>query len=96
MNASTAPRSAPAEPVGWWRHGLCREYDPEMWTLSAGGLTWLNKKALRICGVCPVRRRCRDDALDFGRTMGMIFGGWRFGQTGKATPHQLDLPRVAS
>lgn len=59
--------------------GLCRNYDPEMWSRWGKKWTVENTEAKRICARCPIRRDCLDDALENpGMAKGMIWGGIEF------------------
>lgn len=70
----------------WRFHARCGnlarsgEADPEWWHTGAGALSGENRKAVRHCLDCPVRVRCRDDALALARSdrrpVSTILGGW--------------------
>jgi WhiB family redox-sensing transcriptional regulator len=55
----------------WRDEALCAYIDPDLWFPSQGGL---GAAARRICGQCPVRAECLEDALSHHDMYG-IWGG---------------------
>ncbi|MFD4196750.1 WhiB family transcriptional regulator [Amycolatopsis thermoflava] len=60
--AGTRPRVVETDPTDPWFGALCRSgrYDPELWW---AGTQRSSAQAVRVCGHCPVRRRCLQHAL---------------------------------
>jgi hypothetical protein len=45
----------------WKDRALCAQADPEEWFPEKGGST---RQAKKVCGRCPVRQECLDEALE--------------------------------
>lgn len=63
----------------WTEQAMCGGGDPAAWELVSelddpAKLTAANLQAIVICGLCPVRRECLAEAVDFG-DRGVIRGG---------------------
>lgn len=65
----------------WHRHALCNGADPEIWFPTApshdfaeGARERATAEARRICGQCPVRRQCAEDAEQHRETWGVWAG----------------------
>jgi len=66
------------DPVdNWRREALCAQADPDLWVIPTGTGGRPVKKAIEICGRCPVRIPCRDEHLALP-TVGVVAGGWAF------------------
>jgi WhiB family transcriptional regulator, redox-sensing transcriptional regulator len=64
------------EPTSWAAEAACRDADAEtFFTLDES----LQKEALEMCAVCPVRQECLEHALRHGEQYG-IWGGTREGE----------------
>jgi WhiB family redox-sensing transcriptional regulator len=69
----------------WKDEALCAYVDPDLWYPEKGASSF---PAKRICGQCPVRPDCLDDALERQDTHG-IWGGLSYRQ-------RLQLDRAGS
>jgi hypothetical protein len=85
--------------ANWRDQALCGQreidgvrVDPEWWNLDNGNPAAANA-AISICGRCPVRKECLDEALA-DRPRGMVAGGWQFRTTGKTIPYAGDKERA--
>lgn len=62
----------------WSEYALCRDYDPEMFFPIALEGTLIGNlqrvQAKRVCGACPVQRRCLNHALTAPEKYG-VWGG---------------------
>ncbi|PSL04256.1 WhiB family redox-sensing transcriptional regulator [Haloactinopolyspora alba] len=60
----------------WAEDAACRDLDPELFfpVGPAGPGTEQERRALEVCGRCPVRRACLDWALRVGEADG-VWGG---------------------
>jgi hypothetical protein len=78
--------------MNWERHAACRNHDPEIFFQFVR--TPETREAVRICGTCPVRRRCLDDALQVearvldGRLSEASAANWIHGVRGGLIPEQ--------
>jgi len=59
--AERVARLVAALRADWMRDALCAEFDTDLWFPSIGQS---NQPALDICGRCPVRGDCLDEALN--------------------------------
>lgn len=66
------PAARPAVDRSWRDDALCAQVDPELWYPEVAGTS--SKDAKRICGRCPVRKVCLDDAITTGDTWGVRGG----------------------
>lgn len=60
----------------WVQFANCASTDPDLFVLEHGGSSTAAK---RICAVCPVRKRCLQEALDTDEEFG-IWGGLSRGE----------------
>lgn len=77
-------RAPTAEEVHWQLKGLCRHYDPQLWTPDPvlGDPGFVERKAQEakeICLQCPVIMECRAWALRHEETNG-VWGGLTEGE----------------
>lgn len=81
------PKVSPdADRVSDWRdEAECRAYDSELWFPTSSASEAYDAPR-EICGVCPVRQACLDDALNTER-------GYRYGMRGGKTPKQRQRTR---
>lgn len=50
--------------MSWHQEAECRNHDTHLWeTANANVTTEANRQAARICGTCPVRLDCLDEAM---------------------------------
>ena len=59
---------------GWVNQAACLNRDPAWWDYDGGLMTREGRKAIEICGTCPVRDECLRTALEQGHETG-IWGG---------------------
>lgn len=94
MSRSTHGLDGGGDGPNWRLSGLCisPDVDSDAW-ITNGRLTPANLGARRVCGLCPVRERCRDDMLDARYTphpWSVIAGGWWFRQKKPPVPYPGD------
>jgi hypothetical protein len=77
------------EPEGWRTRGLCTPAVADNFAVERGQT---GKAAVRLCALCPIRTRCRDDFLGWPaeRQKGMVAGGWRIDNRGRRHPFPGD------
>lgn len=57
----------------WVNRAVCATVDPEIWFPNKGDYQAVNK-AKKICRTCPVRRQCRELAIEDPKLDG-VWGG---------------------
>lgn len=75
----------------------CRRHDPTLWDIdhavhsSVLGRCEKCALALRICQTCPLRQRCRDEAIRHGDVY-TIRGGWALVPVAPRRPERRAVP----
>ena len=72
LNTDGGPSSATLARPAWRMRGACADDDSEAWFSEADTLK--SRRAIRVCGSCPVRQRCLAAALVFDEEFG-VWGG---------------------
>jgi WhiB family redox-sensing transcriptional regulator len=69
----------------WQKYAVCRQYDPELFFQEGSHNKDWEREVIRLaCGVCPVRQRCLDYALDHPEPQYGVWGGLTEKQLGAA------------
>lgn len=67
----------------WYERALCAEVDGDLWFPEAGGISSETAQAKEICGRCPVKEECLEEAL----VNNVTYGIW--GQTTPVERNEL-------